>query len=290
MFPAWLRVSLGLLGFWLALVAHAQELPTLTSPVTDFTDTLDAAQQQALRAKIRAFEQRKGSQVVVLVVDRAGDAGIEDYAVRVFGNNAIGRKGSDDGVLLVVAKDERQVRIEVGYGLEGAIPDALAGRIISEFLTPKFREGDFFGGIDAAVDRLIGLIDGEQLPAPLADTSGGLGDFWPVSLFIGMVLGSVFVSVRGKPGFGLALLAALVAGGMCWFLFKMFQAVLVSAGAAFFMAVSTSGGGGFSSGRGGSGGWSGGSSGGNWGGGGSSGGSWSGGGGRSGGGGASGRW
>src|SRR6185503_17049933 len=120
----------------------------------------------ALEQMLQAFEARKGSQIAVLMVRTTGGEPIEQFALRVAEQWKLGRKGVDDGALLVVAKDDRAMRIEVGYGLEGALNDATAKRIVSDVITPRFREGDFFGGLSAGVDRMIRVIDGEALPAP----------------------------------------------------------------------------------------------------------------------------
>jgi uncharacterized protein len=146
--------------------AAAIPVPPLTARVTDQTGTLDAGQSQALEAKLAAFEKSKGSQIAVLIVPTTGDETIEQFSIRVVDQWKLGRKGVDDGALLLVAKDDRKARIEVGRGLEGVIPDAIANRIIDEDLRPKFREGDFAGGLQAAVDRMIGLVNGEALPPP----------------------------------------------------------------------------------------------------------------------------
>jgi len=183
-----IRRLLLVVALLLAGLAQAQELaaiPPLDSPVIDTTGTLDAATREALEQQARALQQRKGSQLQVLVVPTTEPEDIAQYAVRAFEQWRLGREGVDDGVLLVVAVDDRRVRIEVGYGLEGAIPDALAIRIISEYLTPKFRAGDYAGGITDATAMLVKLIDGEPLPAPMVAPQGegnGGGD-WLFALF-----------------------------------------------------------------------------------------------------------
>ncbi|MFV3308654.1 TPM domain-containing protein [Pseudomonas sp. NY15181] len=161
----WLLAAL--LLCWAALSQAAPvAIPPLGARVTDLTQTLDGTQRTQLESQLAALEQRKGAQLAVLMVPSTGDESIEEYAVRAFEQWKLGRKGVDDGVLLVVAKDDRALRIEVGYGLEGAISDVLAGRIIREQIVPHFRNGDFAGGVQAGVDSLSRLIDGEQLPAP----------------------------------------------------------------------------------------------------------------------------
>ena len=284
----------------LPLVAGAQQLapiPALDSPVVDTTGTLDAPTRQALEAQARALQQRKGSQLQVLVVPTTQPEDIAQYAVRAFDQWKLGREKVDDGVLLVVAKDDRRVRIEVGYGLEGAIPDATAIRVIQEYLVPKFRANDYAGGITDATGALVKLIDGEALPAPMvepqADRGNGGGD-WIFALFVAFIVAQVARALFGRaPRFVRGVVGAGAAGGVAWLMSSLLLVGGIGALVGFFMGLASaptgrfardSGWGGF-----GGGGWCGG--GGGWGGGGiGGGGGWSGGGGMSGGGGASGSW
>ena len=166
---------LALLLCW-AFAAFADvAVPPLTGRVVDQTGTLSAGDVAALTQTLKGLELRKGSQVVVLIVPTTEPETIEQYSIRVAEAWKIGRKKIDDGALLVVAKNDRKLRIEVGYGLEGALNDVTARRIIDEIITPKFRSGDFAGGISAGVDRIIGVIDGEPLPAPEPQQSFGGG-------------------------------------------------------------------------------------------------------------------
>jgi len=126
--------------------AELQPVPDLHARVTDLTGTLSASQKQALESDLAGLEQRKGSQIGVLIVSTTQPEDIAQYATRVFDAWKLGRKGIDDGALLIVAKNDHRVRIEVARGLEGAIPDAAAARIIREYITPKFRDGDIYGG------------------------------------------------------------------------------------------------------------------------------------------------
>src|SRR5882672_11038695 len=142
-------------------------VPPLVGRVVDQTGTLSAADANALQQSIRAFEARKGSQIAVLIVPTTAPESIEQYSIGVAQVWKIGRRQFDDGVLLVVAKNDRHLRIEVGYGLEGALTDVTSKRIIDEIITPKFRNGDFAGGITAGVDRIMRVIEGEKLPAPV---------------------------------------------------------------------------------------------------------------------------
>lgn len=145
------------------------EVPVLTRRVTDLTATLDSSERARLEASLATLETRKGAQVAILMVSSTYPDSIEAYAVRVFEAWKLGRKGVDDGVLVLVAKNDRRMRIEVGYGLEGAITDVDAGRIIREYMTPAFRQQDYAGGLEAAAQRLVRLIDGEALPPPPRD-------------------------------------------------------------------------------------------------------------------------
>ena len=144
--------------------AQTQPVPQLEARVTDLTSTLSSPQISALEAELSSFEQEKGSQVVVLIISTTDPETIESFGIRVAEEWQIGRGGVDDGVLLLIAKDDRKVRIEVGYGLEGAIPDAYAKRIIENIIIPNFRQGQFYNGIENGVGAIIGLIEGEELP------------------------------------------------------------------------------------------------------------------------------
>ena len=143
-------------------------VPPFTALVIDQTGTLSPAEQSALETRLTALQKRKGSQIAVLLVPTTSPEAIEQYSLRVVEDWKLGRKGVDDGVLVLVAKDDRAVRIEVGYGLEGAIPDSVARRVIDERITPRFRDGDFYGGVRDGVDQLIRLAEGEKLPPPKA--------------------------------------------------------------------------------------------------------------------------
>lgn len=158
-----------LLGWCLAATAQPVAMPPLTARVTDLTASLTAEQVASLEGKLQRFEVAKGSQLAVLIIPSTGEESIEQYSLRVVEQWRLGRKKIDDGVLLIVAKNDRTLRIEVGYGLEGALNDATAKRIISEIIVPRFRQGDFYSGIEAGVDQMIAIIDGEPLPPPNAE-------------------------------------------------------------------------------------------------------------------------
>jgi uncharacterized protein len=277
------------------------EVPPLRSPVTDLTGTLTPDQVAALEAKLRTFESGKGSQIAVLVVPSTEPEAIEQYALRVAEAWKLGREGVDDGALLLVALGDRRVRIEVGYGLEGALPDAIANRIIDEGIVPAFRQGDVYGGVATGVDRMLHVIEGEPLPEPErrspAQGVPGLSELLPflfLFAFVGMpILRRLFGRVGG------ALATAGLVGTLAWILVGIVGIALGAGVLAFVFALL----GGFGGGGGpGGGGWYSRRHGGGWGypgglgggfgggGGGFGGGGWGGGGGGFGGGGASGSW
>jgi uncharacterized protein len=295
------RAAAALLLFAVPL-AHAQELvavPPLSSPVTDVAGILTPDQSAALDARLRAFEQGKGSQVAVLIVPTTQPEEIEQYAIRVADAWKLGREGVDDGALLLVAVNDRRVRIEVGYGLEGALPDATANRIIEEDIGPAFRRQDFYGGISAGVDRMLRVVEGEPLPEPArrspAMSVPGLFELLPFLFVFVLVGGSILRRVFGRVG------GALTTGGLVGALTFILVGILglaLAAGIVAFVFALLGGFGGGGPGRGGwysrrhGGGWGhpGGFGGGFGGGRGGFGGGWSGGGGGFGGGGASGSW
>jgi uncharacterized protein len=272
-----------------AVVAGAQvPVRPLAGRVTDQTATLTEGQKSALEQTLRAFEEKKGSQVAVLIVASTAPETIEQYGLRVAEQWKLGRKNVDDGAILVIAKDDRTLRIEVGYGLEGALTDAACKRIISEIIVPRFRQGDFYGGITTGIDRILRVIDGEPLPEPSArapDPYRGILSILPVMMILALVVGGVLHTVLGRfPG-------ALVTGGVvsviAWMLAGAISVALIVGLIAFlFTLLGGMGGRGL-----GGGGFRGGGFGGiGFGGGGFGGGGFSGGGGGFGGGGASGRW
>src|SRR5947209_6886648 len=150
----------------LSLLAWALDVPPLKSRVTDLTGTLNPQQRASLEQTLAEFEARKGAQLAVLIVPTTQPETVEQYAVRVEEAWKLGRKGVDDSVLLVVAKNDRRLHFEVGYGFEGALPDAIAKRIIDNDIVPRLRDGDFYGGIRAGMDRVMRVVEGEKLPAP----------------------------------------------------------------------------------------------------------------------------
>ncbi len=216
------RVVLAAVFFVAPLIACAQiAVPPLKARVTDAAQLLSAQQVAALEQKLAALETRKGSQLAVLTVATIQPETIDQFGIRVAEAWKIGRKGVDDGAILIIAKDDRKLRIEVGRGLEGALPDATAKRIIEEYIVPPFKKGDFDGGINAGVDRIIKIIDGEPLPAPKPKGSGASSSVtvdnsltWGAILvvFLGGILRSIFGVLLGS------IIAGVVAGVAASFL------------------------------------------------------------------------
>lgn len=297
------------IGRWLAalacaactLAAVAQDgpiaVPKLTARVIDQTGTLTAPERDALERKLAAFEQAKGSQIAVLMVPSIGAEPVEDFALRVTDEWKLGRKGVDDGVLFVIAKQQRKMRIQTGRGVQGTLTDAAAKRIIAERVAPAFRNGDFAGGIDAAADAIMKAIEGESLPPPKppsakstgkVDTVTSASDFVWIAFFGVPVLAMFLRPILGRA------LGATATGGItgvaAWLIFGSLLVGVAGAVIAFVVAIATGAGGAFRQGRGGGGmgGWfpGGGGGGGGW----SGGGGFSGGGGGFDGGGASGGW
>jgi len=293
-------VLLALFLCWAQAALADVAVPPLVGRVVDQTNTLNSSYIDTLNQRIRSFEQRKGSQIAILIVPTTQPETIEQYSIRAAEAWKIGRKKIDDGAILVIAKNDHKLRIEVGYGVEGALTDVTSRRIIDEVIAPRFRSGDFVGGINAGLTRIIGVIDGEPLPAPAPEASHGqdldwntLSSFAPFFIVGAIVVGGFLRALFGT------LLGSAAAGGIvgviAWLLAGSLALAVVTGGVAFvFVLIAGS----FASmgppGRGygpSAGGWSG--SGGGW-----SGGSstrdsdsgWGGGGGSFGGGGASGSW
>lgn len=279
------RFGLLLLFFWCAcgFAESYIELPKLADRVTDLTGTLSSAQVSALEQKLAAFEAKKGAQIAVLIVGTTQPSDIAEFGIEVADLWSIGRKGVDDGLIFIIAKDDRRQRLEVGRGLSGVIPDAVAKRIIAEITTPYFQKGDYAGGIDAGVDKIISLVEGETLPPPQTlknkpqDETG-----FVLLLFGGLFAGSLLSSAFGRVAGG--LIAGIGSGLVAYTLLGFGIGAIIIGVIVFFLISSrfTSGGGGWTNGGGyyGGGSWSGGGS--------SS--TWSGGGGTFDGGGASGSW
>ncbi len=278
-----IRIVLLLLG--LVVSVQAQELqpvPRLQARVTDNAGLLPDARRAALEAQLASFERQKGAQVAILTLASTAPEPIEAYSIRVVDAWRLGRAGVDDGVLFIIARDDRRMRIEVGRGLEGALPDARAKQIIADVVTPRFKAGDYPGGIEAGVGAILAMLSGEVLPPPRAadEAQEGSTEEWLVLGLVATIIGGgVLRALFGR------LLGAGLAGGVvgvgAWLISGALLIALLCGLLAFIFVLAMGGGG-----RGGLGGpWIGGG-----GGFGSRGGGWSGGGGGFGGGGASGGW
>lgn len=262
-------------------------VPALTGRVVDQAGILPVDRRSALESSLEAFERAKGSQVAVLTVATTAPWSIEQYTIKVAEAWKIGREGPDDGAILVVARDDRTVRIEVGRGLEGALTDLLSKRIIEGIMVPRFRAGDMAGGIEAGVDAMLKVIEGEELPAPEIRSEGrdGGSSGFGLDKVLGVIfVGSLFFGQMFRAAMGRFLgggIGGVLAGVVTWFLAgSLFLGILLALVAFLIIAFGGllggfGGGGGFRSGRGGGFG---------------GGGGFSGGGGSFGGGGASGRW
>ncbi|MFA7282121.1 MAG: TPM domain-containing protein [Sterolibacterium sp.] len=291
---ATLLLALGLFSA-LAMADSLVQVPPLTGHVVDTAGLLQAPQAEALAQRLRQFELQHGSQIVVLIVSTVQPESIEQYSMRVFDAWKIGRKQANDGVLLLVAVRDRKLRIDTGYGLEGAIPDAIAKRIVADTIAPRFKAGDPYAGLQAGVEQILKLIEGEQLPAAspsgkqAQSGDGQFGELLVLGIVAATIVGGVLSLVLGR-FFGSLATAGIVAA-LIWFMTASMIVMIGSAVLVFLYVLVTGGRGGSSIG-----GWGTGHGGhrgmGGWGGGGwsSGGGSWGGGGGSAGGGGASGGW
>ncbi len=212
----------------LALPSSARDVPFLSGRVVDEAHVLDAGTIASLDQKLKDHEAKTGHQVVVLTIASLGGEAVEDYSLKVARTWQLGRKGRNDGVLLLVARDDRKLRIEVGYGLEGSLPDALAGRIIRDEITPHFRSGDFAGGISAGVAAVLGAIDGTYAPAPDSGTmlrdSGGMGTSLPEKILISAFVFGIL---------GVFEFVGILISGPGWFLYFF----LIPFWSAFPMAI-----------------------------------------------------
>ena len=236
------QLARALFFFWAiawAFTAYAQaDIPPLTARVTDLTGTLTAGQRSSLEQTLQEFEAKKGSQIGVLILASTAPETIEQYTLRVAEQWKLGRKNVDDGALLIIAKNDRVMRIEVGYGLEGVLSDAVSKRIISEVITPKFKQGDFFGGISDGIDSMMRVIEGEPLPEPARERGGNVFDlasYVPVIFILALVLGSILRSLLGRlPG-------AIVTGGvtalLAWLFVGAFSIALLAGLLALFSTL-----------------------------------------------------
>lgn len=276
---------------WDAERQGEQPIPPLSAHVTDLTGTLSSSDRQALEAKLADWEARTTNQLAVLIVPSTKPETIEEYSIRVAEAWKVGQKGKDNGVVFLIAKNDKQMRIEVGYGLEGDLTDVASRRIIGDTVAPLFSQGKFAEGINAGVDRIMAVVGGTDTAAtatqPPRRPRGAHGfDFGTIALIALVVvpaLGAVLRSVLGNVGGSVA--GGAIVGAVTWLIAGSILFGVVAAVIALIVIAFSSFGGGRGPGM-----WfpGGGWGGGGWGGGG--GGGWSGGGGTFGGGGASGGW
>lgn len=233
------------IAVWLTLalivpsLADAQvAVPPLVGHVTDETSTLTQEQKVQLEQALTAFEARKGTQLAVLMLATTLPEGIEQYALRVAEQWKLGRKKVDDGVILVVAKDDRTVRIEVGYGLEGALSDIVSKRIISETIVPRFKQGDFFGGVQAGTAQIMQVVDGEPLPAPQnnqRESDQSFRQFVPLLFIVAVGVGGVLRHVVGKVGG--SLITGAIVTGLAWMLIGTLLYAILAGIASMFVTL-----------------------------------------------------
>jgi uncharacterized protein len=235
-------VSIQLLGvlvlfLFAPALSNALEVPPLRGRVNDYAKLLTQERALALEARLEKFERETGHQIAVLTIPSLEGDSLEDFSIRVAENWKIGKKGFDNGAILLIARDDRKLRIEVGYGLEGVLPDAIASRVIREVITPRFRSGDYGGGIEAGVDSILKITSGEKLPergrpasGPTASQGASLITILMITamlaLFIGMTrrrlvggaLGGaasgLVTTLFASGGLGLVLLPALIVGAL----------------------------------------------------------------------------
>ncbi len=231
----------GILALVFASAAGAADevaVPPLKARVTDLTGTLNAGELASLEAELRAFEQSKGSQIAVLMLPSTQPEAIEQYSMRVAERWKIGRAKADDGVILIIAKNDQRLRIEVGYGLEGSIPDVVAKRVIREVIAPHLLANDFYGGIHDGSQTLMKLIEGEKLPAPARAQTSTIGDYqslFVILLVVVVVAGGVLKAILGRL-FGSAA-TGVAAGFIAWALAGALGAAVIAGVVAFLIAL-----------------------------------------------------
>lgn len=214
-------------GLWLAPAMAQIPLPPLTARVTDLTDTLRPHERRALDERLAGLEAQTGAQLVILMLPTVEPETIEQFGIRLAEAWQIGRRGVDDGLILIVAKEDRAVRLEVGYGLEGVIPDAVAKRVIEEHIVPRFRQGDFYGGLSAGVEALAARLAGEPLTAPSSPAAAGVPlEFAAAAMSLAILLRFVFGAL------GKFLVALIFAAYVYWLTASWLATVL-----AFFIVL-----------------------------------------------------
>jgi uncharacterized protein len=229
--------SLLCLAWAVAGAQSLQPIPKLESRVTDLTGTLTAAEQSQIEQTLAAFEQRKGTQIAVLLVKTTQPEEIEQYSIRVVEAWKLGRKQSDDGALLLLAVDDHRARIEVGYGLEGSLTDVMSHRIIDDTMRPLLKQGQYAAAISAGVAQIIRIADGEQLPPPDTHWQGNpqMRNLFPVLLIAFLVISSVLRALLGRVA-GAGATAGLM-GLIVWLLSSLLWAAGGAAVLAFLIAL-----------------------------------------------------
>ena len=279
----WVLTCILLTAGLLSFQARSAHIPAQKGWVSDYASMMSKSERGALSDKLQALRDRKGSQLVVVTVGNLQGETIEAFTLQLAESWKIGRGEIDDGVILLIAKSERKIRIEVGYGLEGAVTDAYAKRIIEDYITPNFKSGKYYQGINEGVDALISLIDGEELPPPTYKDKG----FAPESIFY-IIAFAVGILLAAFDKWKHWIIAVAIGVAIAWLVLSLMYGIQFGVIALIINLIGRAKGGGGGTWTGGGwsgGGWSGGSSGGGF-----SGGGWSGGGGGFGGGGASGGW
>ncbi len=232
------------IGLTLALlvpcISSAQvAVPQLVGHVTDQTGTLTTEQRSTLEQSLTAFEARNGTQLAVLIIPTTQPEVIEQYALRVAEQWKLGRQKVDDGAILVVAKDDRTLRIEVGYGLEGALSDIVSKRIISDTIVPLFKQGDFYGGLQSGVEQIMRVVDGESLAPPQRHSTSSdpnIRQFLPFLFILSLSVGGVLRNIFGKIG-GSLMTGAIVTGLACLVVGSLFLSVIAGITALFVTLI-----------------------------------------------------
>jgi uncharacterized protein len=191
-----LVLCLLVLGLSLARTAFALEVPALKGRVNDYAGMLPAARARDLEERLKRFEEQTGHQIAVLTIPSLKGDSLEGFSIKVAESWKIGQKGFDNGAILLIVRDDRQLRIEVGYGLEGVLPDAIASRVIREVIVPRFRANDYPGGIEAGLDAIMKVTRGEALPEAARRRPSGVGSGfnWPFLLLVAFAAIFAFLS------------------------------------------------------------------------------------------------
>ena len=241
-----LRFAVLAVVFTVAMFAAAAEVPFLSGRITDNAEILSQTMRRSLTDLMKAHEDSTGNQIAVLTVTTLGGESIEEYATAVFDAWKLGQKGKDNGVLIIVAPSERRMRIEVGYGLEAKLTDLLAGRIIRNIMTPRFKAGDYDGGVKEGVKAVITALEGGEVPeagaetGPVTQTSSGLNIDEPDLPLTQRILFGAFIFGI----IGLFTVIGVLTPGVGWFLYfflipfwAMFPIIIVGTKGALYLLI-----------------------------------------------------